>query len=162
MRSIIYILLILGIYFGICIFIGMNWALITLAAFMIILATSFIVKRDFYIKYTEFVNPKYASLYSLKDDEFKRKHRVIDIVGFYIISAFMLLLSAIIGNLKLPLQGSSLAYLIIPVVLLSILLWGLSLVILKKSKKNSSFWFYFIAMIFFAILVLGIIEYILL
>lgn len=158
MRSIIFILLLLSLYFGICILVGVKLALVVFALLMLILATVFIIKRDSYVKYIEFVNPKYALLYNSKDDNFRRKHRITDIIGFYIITAIMLFISVCMPSTPLPIQGSSIIYLIMASVLFTILLWYFSLLILKKSKKNSSFWFYFIALILFAILVLATIQ----
>lgn len=153
MRSIIIILMWLGIYFGICVFAGMGWALLTFALLMITLSTVFVVKKDSYVSYIQFVNPRYAALYNSKDDEFRRKHRITDIIAFYIISSIMLFLTVIMPNVTLTVDGGYLIYLITAVVLITILLWRFSLIILKKSKKNSSFWFYFTALIMFALLV---------
>jgi hypothetical protein len=158
LRAIIFILLLLSLYFGICIFVGVKLALVAFSLLMLTLATVFIIKRDSYVKYIEFVNPKYALLYNSKDDDFRGKHRITDIIGFYIISAIMLFISVNVPNTPFPIQGNSVVYLIIATVLSTILLWCFSLLILKKSKKNSSFWFYFIALILFAILVLTIIQ----
>ena len=158
MRSIIFILLLLSLYFGISIFIGIKWALLVFSLLMITLATVFIRKKASYVKYIEFVNPKYAHLYNNKSDDFRRKHRVTDIIGFYIISAIMLIISVSIQNFTLPIQDNILIYLIIGTMLSTILLWCFSLLILKKSKKNSSFWFYFIALILTVILVLSLVQ----
>ena len=157
MRTIIFILLLLGLYFGVSVFVGIKWALVVFSILLITLATAFIIKKDFYIKYVEFVNPKYALLYSSKDTDFRRKHRITDIVVFYIISAIMLFISTSIPNIMFPIEGSNLIYLIAGTVFFTILLWTFSLFILKKSNKNSSFWFYFVALIMFVILVLAMI-----
>lgn len=157
MRTIIFIILFLNLYFGICIFAGMKAALAVLSILMLTLATVFLVKKNSYVKYIEFVNPKYSFLYNAKGDDFKKKHRITDISAFYILSAIMLFLTASIPNVTLPFQGSMIIFLIISTVVISICLWCFSLLILKQSKKNSSFWFYFIAMILVAILILAIV-----
>lgn len=158
MRSIIYILLLLSLFFGICIFAGIKWALLALSTLMITLAAVFIIKKDSYVKYIEFVNPKYALLYATKSDDFKRKHRIIDIIVFYIIAAIMLFIAVIVPNIILPIQGSIFVYLMAATILLTVLLWCISLFILKRSNKNSNFWFYFIASISAAVIVLAIIQ----
>lgn len=158
MRTITFIILLLSLYFGICVFIGIKWALIVFSLFLITLTTVFLIKKDFYVKYIEFVNPKYALLYNKKGDDFREKHRIIDIIVIYILSAIMLFISLNMHNTTLPIQGSKLIYIIIATVLLTILLWGFSLLILRKSKKNSSFWFYFIGLILSAILVIAVIQ----
>lgn len=157
MRVLIYIILILSLYFGACVFIGVKFALIAMSLFMLILAITFSAAKDSYIKYLQLVNPKYAAIYNSKDDEFRKKHRLTDIKIFYIFSPILLLLSLSMKNIKFPIQGSSTLYIILPTVLLTVLLWLSSLFILKKSNKNSSFWFYFIALICSAILLFALI-----
>lgn len=157
MKTVIFILLILGLYFGICVTVGVKWALAAMAIFMIVLATTFIMKKGFYIKYIQFVNPRYALLYNSKDEDFKRKHKNTDIIIFYIISALMLFMSAIMKNLKLSVDNGYLLYLLIGTALFSILLWAISLIILKKSTRNSSFWFCFLAVILLSLLIFAFI-----
>lgn len=149
--------MLLSIYFGICVFIGVKWALIVFSLFMLVLAAVFSIKKDSYAKYIAFVNPKYSLLYSSKDADFRRSHRRSDIVVFCIISLLMLLISLGMPNITLAIEGSSLMYLIAGTVILSIILWGISLFILKNSKKNSSFWFYFTALLSAVLLVIAII-----
>lgn len=158
MRSIIFILLLLSLYFGICIFIGVKWAIAGFAMLLLILATVFITKKDSYIKYIEFINPKYALVYNSKSDNFRKKHRIIDIIVLYIISAIILFISVNMENTTLSIGGTIPIPLIVTTMIFTIILWGFSLLILRKSNKNSSFWFYFIAAILFIILVLGIIQ----
>lgn len=147
LRTIIFIILLLSVYFGISVFVGIKWAIAVFSLILISIATAFIIKKDFYAKYIKFVNPKAALLYGNKDDDFRRKLRITDIIVCYIISAILLFLAAVIPNVTLTVQGSIPIYLIIATVLITILIWCFSLFILKKSKKNSSFWFYFIALI---------------
>ena len=158
MRTIIFILLFLSLYFGIWIFIGIKWAIAVCSLLLMSLATSFILKKDFYVRYIEFVNPKCAALYNYKDDNFKRKLRKTDIIVLYILSAIMVFISVNIPNTILPIHGIYLIYLIVIEISVCILLWLFGLLILKKSRKYSSFWFYSIALILFIILVLAIIQ----
>lgn len=157
MRTVIFILLILSLYFGVCIFIGVKWALMAMATLLITLATVFVINKDFFDKYIKFVNPKYAILYKDKDDRFRKRLKITDIIIFYLLAAFMLFISVSIPNIVLPIQYGNLKYLFIGSAFFSILLWGFSLFILKKSKNNSNFWFYFTALILFIVLILAII-----
>jgi hypothetical protein len=157
LRTIIFILLILSVYFGVCVFVGLQWALTAMSLFLIILATIFVFKRDSYIQYIQLVNPKYAALYNGKDDKFRKSHRITDIIIFYLLSSFLLFMSINIPNTKLTVSHTTLVYLLLVAVIFSIFLWLFSLFILKKSKNNSSFWFYFIGLVLLLILVLCLI-----
>ncbi len=156
MITIIFIISLLSIYFGICILVGIKWALILFALLLITLSTAFIIRPYFYEKYIKLVNPKYALLYSSKNVEFKRKHKKVDILICYIISGIMLSMSTLYNNTKLPFTNSYIPYLLASAIFMSILLWLASILILKKSKSNSSFWFYFISSIMVIILLLGL------
>lgn len=161
LRTISFILLFLGIYFGLCAFVSVKWALLGFSLLMITLATIFVIKKDFYVKYVTFTNPKYISIYNAKDDDFKRKHRISDITGFYIVSAIMLILSVVMPDVTLPIQEQSILYLVIATIIISMLLWYTSLIIIRKTKKNASFWFYFITSILTGILVLALLQFLL-
>lgn len=157
MKTVIFILLILSLYFGICLFIGVKCALIAVAILLIVLATVFIINKNFFEKYIKFVNPKYAILYNEKDDKFRKRLKITDIVIFYLLSTFMLFMALNIPNITLPLNQRNMIALIIGAAFFSILIWYLGLFILKKSKTNSSFWFYFTALILFVVLILAFI-----
>jgi VanZ family protein len=113
-----------------------------------------VLKTDSYIKYLQIVNPRYAVLYNDKDAKFRKRHRWTDIIVFYLLSSFMLFMSVSMPNTTLTIPHGNLVYLMLVAVLFSILVWIFSLFILKKSKNNSSFWFYFIGLVLFMILVL--------
>ena len=159
MKSIIYIVLFLSIYFGLCTFISINIALVVFSVIMATLATVFLVKKDFYMKYIEVINPKYAVLYHSKDADFRKKHKITDIIVLYGISAFLLFFSIALPNTTLPFQRNNIIYLIIGAMLSVIVLWQFSLYILKKSNKNASFWFYFTAFTLSVVLLLDLVQH---
>jgi len=158
LRSIIFILTLLSVYFGICIFIGIKWAFVFSALFMIALATMFLIKKESYLKYGEIMNPRGALLYKSKDDSFRKKYRITHIIGLYILSAILLLTAVPLPNTTMSIHGRIFIYLVIATLLSTIVIWCLSELIFKRSKKNSTFWFYFIGSALFILLVLTIIE----
>jgi hypothetical protein len=137
--------------------VGLKWALIAMSIFLITLASIFVLKTDSYVKYIQIVNPKYAVSYNAKDAKFRKRHRWTDIIVFYLLSSFMLFMSVNMPNATLNVPLGNLVYLMLAAVFFSILIWILSLFILRKSKNNASFWFYFIALIAFILLVLVLI-----
>lgn len=153
MRTIIFIIILLSVYFGISIFIGLKFAIGLFAILLATLATVFIIKKTSYYKYMEFVNPRYASIYMTKSDDFKKNLRTTEIAILYGLSSFMIFMSIIMPNITLPVNNN-IAYVILSSVILTLLLLYITLSIFKKSKKNSSFWFYVFGSVLSAILVM--------
>jgi hypothetical protein len=159
MRSVIIIFCFLALYFGLLALVGLKWAFISFAVLLSLLATAFLLKKNFYISYVTAVNPKYALLYNDKSESFRKNHRIIDMILFYVLSMLLLSAGFMAGDNVFPLQGFDLSRIIIMIavsILLSLALWLGSLLILKKSKTNYVFWLCFVGLILLGALLIGV------
>ncbi|QLY77958.1 hypothetical protein [Clostridium intestinale] len=86
------------LYFGLSTFLSINLALLLFSLFFIITATIFLVRKDSYTKYIEFINPKLSILFKEKDNKFKKNTRITDIAVFYFLSAILLFISKVCLN----------------------------------------------------------------
>ncbi|ERK30215.1 hypothetical protein CINTURNW_1785 [Clostridium intestinale URNW] len=151
MRTIFFLIVILTLYFGLSTFLSINLALLLFSLFFIITATIFLVRKDSYTKYIEFINPKLSILFKEKDNKFKKNTRITDIAVFYFLSAILLFISKVMPKETLP-YNTQFIPLIFVAIIISICLYFLSNYIFKKSKNNSSYWFYFIGLLSLMIL----------
>ncbi|MCK5764075.1 MAG: hypothetical protein KAH05_08145 [Clostridiales bacterium] len=75
---------------------GFDIAMKILAGMYFLLATGFILKKDFHGKYWRFMNPKYQMLLEEKGETFGRKDRKSTIISYYLMSIVMFLNSRMI------------------------------------------------------------------
>lgn len=92
------------------------------------------------------MNPKLSISFKEKDNKFKKNTRITDIVIFYLLSAVLLFLSKIMPKQNVPYNKQSIP-LIFVAIITSICLYFLSNYIFKKSKNNSTYWFYFLGLL---------------
>jgi len=67
--------------------IGVGITLLIFAIMFLAMAILFSIKLEYYDKFLRFVNPGLYSAYSEKGSDFIRKKRIMNIIGYYIISA---------------------------------------------------------------------------
>lgn len=67
--------------------VGVGITLLIFAIVFLAMAILFSIRLEYYDKFLSFVNPGLYSTYSEKDSDFIRKKRIINIIGYYIISA---------------------------------------------------------------------------
>lgn len=99
------------------------------------------------------MNPKLSISFKEKDSRFKKNTRITDIVIFYSLSAILLFISKGMPKQTLPYNKQSIT-LIFVAIIISICLYFLSNYIFKKSKSNSSYWFYFVGLVALMILLI--------
>ncbi len=75
---------------------GIDISMTIVAGMYFLLATCFILKKDFHDKYWRFMNPKYQMLLKEKGETFGSKDRKSTIINYYLMSIVMFLNSKMI------------------------------------------------------------------
>jgi len=100
------------------------------------------VKKEYYYKYVALINPKYNEICDEKGEEFKNKNRRTNIICWYLMSILFLFQVAITRENRVLFEGMAGKDLILflgIIMLFSILIFLISMYILKKSKSNGEF-----------------------
>lgn len=159
MRPVLVMLFMLMIYLFIGTVLGLKWVLIISAVLFSVMATVFIIKEDYYIKYIKFVNPSYLKNSEVKGEKFKKQNRVTNIICWYIIAVIFIFQASVMPNMNLLDMFSPKQLIIFAAAIFafSSILFLLSMFVHKKSKTNSQFIGYSVIIgVVFAIIFLAI------
>lgn len=147
--------------------VGVGITLLVFAIMFFVMAVLFSIKLECYDKYLSFMNPGLYRVYSEKGNDFFRKKRIMNIIGYYIISVMMgvnafmeIRLLNKINNTKLLFDFSEFLPFALVVLVGMLIINYVSILIAKKSKTaNKDLVWNIIIGIVFAIILIGFVSF---